>query len=247
MVPTLKVYSTYVNNYDSALQLYNQLMKKSVIKAIFDSVQKRPSMKNKSLEHHLIVPIQRLPRYELLFRELSKFTDVEHVDHQGTQASLSSVVELTGWMNEERRRWDASSQVRKIMAKYSNCPDLLSLPASATIPIRTLVQKGKLGSGQKKRKYFLLTDHFLVTQPQTAGYIIDAVIELKTAQVSDANSGTSKEGSIFTIWHVSPEHGVRTNHFECASVDQKREIMTAISNQISILIGGGAERSVSIM
>eukprot|EP01122_Echinamoeba_exundans_P014850 TRINITY_DN6821_c0_g1_i1.p1 TRINITY_DN6821_c0_g1~~TRINITY_DN6821_c0_g1_i1.p1 ORF type:complete len:799 (+),score=136.73 TRINITY_DN6821_c0_g1_i1:138-2399(+) len=236
LVNLLRPYSSYVNNYDSALQLYNKLMKKSVVKALFDSVQKRPSLKNMSLEHHLIAPIQRVPRYELLFRELVKFTPDEHVDAEGTRASLQAVTELAAWINEERRRWDASSKVRKIMAKYSKCPDFLSLPSPGTIPIRTLVQKGKIGSGQKKRRYYILSDHFLVSQSDKTNQL-EAVIDFKTAQVSDAGSGTGKEGTVFTVWHVSPEHGVKTNHFDCASVDQKREIMAALSSQIALVVG----------
>jgi hypothetical protein len=226
-----------VNNYDTALQLYNKLMKKSVVKTLFDSVQKRPSLKNMSLEHHLIAPIQRIPRYEMLFRELNKFTPEEHVDSEGTRTSLGSVLELATWINEERRRWDASSKVRKIMAKYSNCADFLALPAPEATPIRTLVQKGKIGSGQKKRRYYILTDYFLVSQSDK-GNQLEAVINFKTAQVSDAGSGTAKEGTTFTIWHVSPEHGVKTNHFDCASVDQKREIMSTLSGQIACVVGG---------
>lgn len=233
-VPTMRAYATFVNNYDSALQLYNTLMKKSAVKALFDSVQKRPSMKNMSLEHHLIAPVQRIPRYELLFRELLKFTPDDHVDAAGTRSALAAATELSAWINEERRRWDASLKVRKIMSKYQNCPDLLAIPASPTAPIRTLVQKGKIGSGPKKRKYFLLTDHFLVVMPQ--GLQLEAVIDVRTAQVSDANSGSTKEGTVFTIWHVSQENGVKTIHLDCATVDQKREIMAAVAAQIAMLV-----------
>lgn len=45
-----------------------------------DCVQ-RPECGKLWLEDHLIAPIQRLPRYILLFRELRKRTPVDHADH----------------------------------------------------------------------------------------------------------------------------------------------------------------------
>jgi hypothetical protein len=50
LVPGMKMYSTYVNRYDEANQLLATLQKKAPIKAIFDEVQKRPSVRNMPIE-----------------------------------------------------------------------------------------------------------------------------------------------------------------------------------------------------
>lgn len=146
-------------------------------------------------------------------------------------------MEIANWINEERRKWDASAQLRKLMQKYSNCPDLISKAPSESIPLRSIVQKGKAGSGAKKRKFYLLSDFFLVSQP-SSGASFEAVIDIRTAQVSDASSSSSsgKEGTLFTVWHVTPQDGVRTFHLECSTVEQKRELMQAITNQIAALL-----------
>ena len=53
----------------------NEAVREMVTKA-----QQSPRCAGQSLQSLLIMPVQRVPRYELLLRELIKQTDDDHVD-----------------------------------------------------------------------------------------------------------------------------------------------------------------------
>lgn len=60
-------------------------MFKSVIKELENTYLQ---VKTKDLENLLIQPVQRLPRYVLLFKDLLKNTDIKHPDFKNIQLVL---------------------------------------------------------------------------------------------------------------------------------------------------------------
>lgn len=101
-----------------------------------------------SLRRYLIMPVQRVPRYELLLRELSKFTPEIHVEFESLKRASEAVAGLASWINEEKRRWEGSEKLRTIINSLKDCPSDVIL----NNPERRLIRKGKIGSGGKKRK-----------------------------------------------------------------------------------------------
>ena len=70
--PFLKLYSEYVKNYSKAMSVIDVWQGKSPpFCAIMDEIQKMPECGLLTLQHHMMEPIQRVPRYELLLQ--SKF------------------------------------------------------------------------------------------------------------------------------------------------------------------------------
>eukprot|EP00494_Astrolonche_serrata_P006217 UN06234 len=66
----LKLYSTYCNRYNN--------IRKQVKKVIEGDAAKKFLKGKKSLEMHLLQPVQRPPRYLLLLRQIRKKTSKEH-------------------------------------------------------------------------------------------------------------------------------------------------------------------------
>ncbi len=63
-MPFLKVYSTYVNKHPSAIELLIKLQRSSSrFRKFLDECMNKTGM---DVESYLILPIQRLPRYELI-------------------------------------------------------------------------------------------------------------------------------------------------------------------------------------
>jgi len=62
--PFLKLYTDYVKNFENATNLISSYVAKSPRFATFlDEIQRRPVCGNLTLQHHLLEPIQRVPRY----------------------------------------------------------------------------------------------------------------------------------------------------------------------------------------
>lgn len=95
------------------------------------------------------MPVQRVPRYELLLRELGKFTPEIHVEFDTVKKASEAISGLASWINEEKRRWEGSEKLRQIINSLKDCPADVIL----NNPERRLVRKGKIGTGAKKRKY----------------------------------------------------------------------------------------------
>lgn len=60
----------------------------------------------------MILPIQRIPRYELLLKELLKYTATDHKDRENLESSLAKVKDVAERINEGKRN-DEKFRVRK--------------------------------------------------------------------------------------------------------------------------------------
>merc|ERR1712137_809746 len=73
MTDYLRCYTTYVNNYNNAIEILTELEENSEFAAKL-KIMTDSGIKGKSLYTYLIMPIQRIPRYILLLNELIRKT-----------------------------------------------------------------------------------------------------------------------------------------------------------------------------
>lgn len=92
--PFLKMYTEYVKNFDYAMNLIQSLQTKVTrFAAIIDEIQKLDECAKLSLPHHMLSPIQRLPRYELLLKDYLRNLTEENADYKDTKSKdLSSSI-----------------------------------------------------------------------------------------------------------------------------------------------------------
>lgn len=95
--PFLKMYTEYVKNFDYAMNLIHSLQTKVArFAAIINEIQKLDECAKLSLPHHMLSPIQRLPRYELLLKDyLGNLTeenaDLEDAKSKDLSSSIRSI------------------------------------------------------------------------------------------------------------------------------------------------------------
>ena len=93
--PFLKMYTEYVKNFDYAMNLINTLQHKVPrFATIVNEIQKLDECAKLSLSHHMLSPIQRLPRYELLLKDYLKNLKEDNPDYEDTQSKFSSLIEF---------------------------------------------------------------------------------------------------------------------------------------------------------
>lgn len=103
IVPYLKLYIEYGTNYQKALQTYNRLLDQISFANMLE-IQRANTLNNLSLDFLLIMPVQRIPRYNLLITELLKCTESDHPDYQNLKNALELTKEVTEKMNETIRK-----------------------------------------------------------------------------------------------------------------------------------------------
>eukprot|EP01102_Stenamoeba_stenopodia_P005953 TRINITY_DN1665_c0_g6_i1.p1 TRINITY_DN1665_c0_g6~~TRINITY_DN1665_c0_g6_i1.p1 ORF type:complete len:1297 (+),score=336.71 TRINITY_DN1665_c0_g6_i1:314-4204(+) len=118
MTDYLRCYVEYVNNYQHALDLLNKLRKERP--ALHNFLRKQETSKecrSLPLDGFLITPVQRIPRYELLLRDLLKQTWTSHVDYQELTAALQKVKETNVFINEKKRESEGLEKLFAIDSK----------------------------------------------------------------------------------------------------------------------------------
>lgn len=88
--PFLKMYTEYVKNFDYAINLISTLQQKVPrFAAIIGEIQKMEECAKLSLAHHMLSPIQRLPRYELLLKDYLRNLVKDSPDYEDTKSKYT--------------------------------------------------------------------------------------------------------------------------------------------------------------
>ncbi|XP_067134437.1 rho guanine nucleotide exchange factor 17 isoform X1 [Centruroides vittatus] len=161
----IDTYTSFINNWKSA---------KGRIKA---EIHKKPSfsrfLEHMSREHKgkltldalLIMPVQRIPRYELLIKELLKHTSIDHSDHQLLALAQKEVHDLAVKINQVEQETVQNEQMIQRLREIENLIDgAIDIVQSNRIFISYDLVSIPVGFGIKKdRGLFLFSDLLLIT------------------------------------------------------------------------------------
>lgn len=94
-------YIEYCKNHDSANVLFEQIAARPKVQSFIKKII--PHTDGQPIPALLILPVQRIPRYELLLRDLIKQTPPEHPDSAGLQSAAERIKDISSKINEEIR------------------------------------------------------------------------------------------------------------------------------------------------
>ena len=167
--PFFSMYNTYCGNYQDTIAIINEKMnnQSSSFAQFTTAVAERMRAKDVRLDlpSLLIMPVQRIPRYRLLLKELLSETDEAHVDH----AALTTALELMTRVADE---------VNESVAERANRNKLMSITRELRAvgpqvvilaPGRKFVREGELKKlcrkSIKRRRLWLFNDMLLYATP----------------------------------------------------------------------------------
>uniref|UniRef100_A0A0R3RQH3 DH domain-containing protein n=1 Tax=Elaeophora elaphi TaxID=1147741 RepID=A0A0R3RQH3_9BILA len=126
------------------------------------SMRCRRDHRNKlDLDSLLISPIQRVPRYELIVKQIIKHTSVEHADYDSLLLAQKYIHELATKINRQKEESEEMEQrLREIEAIVDGLDDLVTTGRSFNrYDVVTI-----LGAKQNKQRcLFLMSDQIIVT------------------------------------------------------------------------------------
>eukprot|EP00007_Cunea_sp_BSH-02190019_P004347 CAMPEP_0174234278 /NCGR_PEP_ID=MMETSP0417-20130205/4082_1 /TAXON_ID=242541 /ORGANISM="Mayorella sp, Strain BSH-02190019" /LENGTH=912 /DNA_ID=CAMNT_0015312623 /DNA_START=245 /DNA_END=2980 /DNA_ORIENTATION=+ len=114
MIPFMKLYVDYVNNYPAAINFLEKLRKNKKFLALLDTCG---SGDNKGLHGFgglLVTPIQRIPRYGMLLKDLMKKTPEKHKDFPELQKATTKILEMADFINEQKRREESERRLARV-------------------------------------------------------------------------------------------------------------------------------------
>jgi len=191
--PFLIMYTEYVKNFDTAMRTINQLYSTNKkFAAIMDDIHGSDECENLTLQHHMLSPVQRIPRYELLLRDyLAKLPD-QSPDRPDAENALKQVSQAASHANDSMKRIEQFKKLLEVQESIGGSIDLVS-------PTRELIKEGRIvkisaRTGDHQDRYmFLLTDLLLLCSPRKSmisgsAYSVRARFQVENLQVLEGDN-----------------------------------------------------------
>ncbi|XP_026223673.1 FYVE, RhoGEF and PH domain-containing protein 1 [Anabas testudineus] len=166
LAPFLKMYGEYVKNFDRAMELVNTWMERSAqFKTIIQEIQREERCGNLTLQHHMLEPVQRIPRYELLLKDYLHRLPDDAPDYKDAQKSLELIATAAEHSNAAIRKME---RMRKLLKVY----ELLGGEEDIVNPTNELIKEGHIlklsnKNGTTQDRYLILfNDRLLYCVPK---------------------------------------------------------------------------------
>ncbi|KAL6056099.1 FYVE, RhoGEF and PH domain-containing protein 3 [Balamuthia mandrillaris] len=261
-IPYLKIYTRYVNNHTEATAMLAELTNTNKkFKTFLQERIESPECNGLALNSYLIMPIQRLPRYELLMKDLLKYSKEEERDK--VREILEAVKSVCQHVNESKKKQENYAKLYEVQSSLLINKDKGKSISLFERPGRSFVkegriqgrevnqEKGGLVSGVKKpasklKKFylFLFDDVLLITLPTKEGkYKLRHAIYL--SHISMPNTNSLDEPEVFVVyditgdlrWHLKPETLEERNSWVEAIEECERELTKKSTAAAGILSG----------
>nr|XP_020469471.1 FYVE, RhoGEF and PH domain-containing protein 1 isoform X2 [Monopterus albus] len=192
LAPFLKMYGEYVKNFDRAMELVNTWMERSTqFKTIIQEIQREERCGNLTLQHHMLEPVQRIPRYELLLKDYLHRLPEDALDCRDAQKSLELIATAAEHSNAAIRKME---RMRKLLKVY----ELLGGEEDIVNPTNELIKEGHIlklsnKNGTTQDRYLILfNDRLLYCVPKLRligqKYGVRARIDVDGMELKEASS-----------------------------------------------------------
>ncbi|XP_054519388.2 FYVE, RhoGEF and PH domain-containing protein 6 isoform X3 [Pan troglodytes] len=180
--PYLKMYSTYIKEFDKNIALLDEQCKKNPgFAAVVREFEMSPRCANLALKHYLLKPVQRIPQYRLLLTDYLKNLIEDAGDYRDTQDALAVVIEVANHANDTMKQGDNFQKLMQIQYSLNGHHEIVQ-------PGRVFLKEGILMKLSRKvmqpRMFFLFNDALLYTTPVQSGmYKLNNMLSLAGMKV----------------------------------------------------------------
>ncbi|XP_013853517.2 FYVE, RhoGEF and PH domain-containing protein 6 isoform X3 [Sus scrofa] len=180
--PYLKMYSTYIKEFDKNIALLDEQCKKNPgFAAVVKEFEMSPRCANLALKHYLLKPVQRIPQYRLLLTDYLKNLLEDSGDYRDTQDALAVVIEVANHANDTMKQGDNFQKLMQIQYSLNGHHEIVQ-------PGRVFLKEGTLMKLSRKvmqpRMFFLFNDALLYTTPVQSGmYKLNNMLSLAGMKV----------------------------------------------------------------
>lgn len=117
MAKDLRVYTSYCNSHGKAAKTLNKCRETKDFRRFLEVRSEYPEVNRLDLTDFLIKPVQRVLKYKLLIRELLRYTDYNHSDHEHLVAALRELDQVSHYIDEKKGEQDNDSKIRDIESR----------------------------------------------------------------------------------------------------------------------------------
>ncbi|XP_069084324.1 FYVE, RhoGEF and PH domain-containing protein 4 isoform X2 [Pleurodeles waltl] len=166
LAPFLKMYAEYVRNFDNAMELVKSWMERSAqFKLIIQDIQRQEVCGSLTLQHHMLGPVQRIPRYEMLLKDYLRKLPQDSPDRKDAEKSLEIISTAATHSNTAIRKME---NLKKLMEVY----EMLGEEYDIVNPSNELIKEGEIlklaarNTSAQERYLFLFNTMLLYCVPK---------------------------------------------------------------------------------
>eukprot|EP01130_Rhizamoeba_saxonica_P003836 TRINITY_DN1590_c0_g1_i2.p1 TRINITY_DN1590_c0_g1~~TRINITY_DN1590_c0_g1_i2.p1 ORF type:complete len:513 (+),score=109.64 TRINITY_DN1590_c0_g1_i2:23-1540(+) len=115
MTKYLRVYTDYITNYDFALRKFSDLRKNNKkLDATVQEIETASCFNGLSFSSLLIMPVQRIPRYNMLLQDILKHTWEFHPDYQDLYDVTQEIGATADYLNSKKAESESIFKVQEL-------------------------------------------------------------------------------------------------------------------------------------
>jgi hypothetical protein len=169
LAPKLSEYSRYVNDCSKSIERWTELLANDTFHAALAEIKQRSGSKW-DLSMFLIVPVQRVPRYELLLKELLKATLPSNQDYRSMQLAYQLIQHVNARINKDKKAAEDRREVADVLGRIAKLPDgplhsFRVVKQGELLSSSFAAEKEKKGHGSRryanKSQFFLFNDSLI--------------------------------------------------------------------------------------
>lgn len=161
LAPFLKMYGEYVKNFDRAMELVSTWTQRSTnFKTTVQNIQKQDVCGNLTLQHHMLEPVQRIPRYELLLKDYLKKLPDGAPDRKYAENALELISTAANHSNAAIRKMEKMHKLMEVYERLGGEEDIVN-PANELIK-EGLLKKMSAKNGTAQDRYLYVFNNMVL-------------------------------------------------------------------------------------
>jgi hypothetical protein len=157
LAPFLRLYAHYTSRFDTAMETLTEYSKKEKkFDVALKEFESSPACGHLGVAHHMLEPVQRIPRYRLLLVDYLKHLPEDSPDYEPSQKALEIISEAADKANNRIKELENLNEIQAIQRSLQDYDQILLAPG------RTYVKKGRLYKFSRKtthlKMFFLFSD-----------------------------------------------------------------------------------------
>ncbi|XP_037012976.2 FYVE, RhoGEF and PH domain-containing protein 3 isoform X2 [Artibeus jamaicensis] len=214
LAPFLKMYGEYVKNFDRAVELVSAWTQRSpLFRDIVHSIQKQEVCGNLTLQHHMLEPVQRVPRYELLLKDYVKRLPADAPDRRDAERSLELISTAANHSNAAIQKMEKMHKLLEVYEQLGGEENIVN-PANELIKEGHIQKLSAKNGTAQDRHLFLFNSMILYCMPKLwlmgQKFSVREKIDISDLQVQDISKPHSAHTFIITGRKRSLELQTRT-------------------------------------
>ncbi|XP_015268352.1 PREDICTED: FYVE, RhoGEF and PH domain-containing protein 4 [Gekko japonicus] len=166
LAPFLKMYGEYVKNFDNAMELVKTWTERSpLFKSIIQDIQKQKACGNLTLQHHMLEPVQRIPRYEMLLKDYLRKLPPDSPDWKDAEKSLEIISTAASHSNSAIRKMENLKKMWEVYEMLGEEEDIVN-PSNELIKEGQILKLAARNTSAQERYLFLFNNILLYCVPK---------------------------------------------------------------------------------